>query len=202
MAEPSSSSLAQRSTTATALRGSSTQTLQGPPLPRSRTVGTLRLRGEPPRERTKIRWAEDVIDNEGLGRKSSKGKPLSLNRHIQQFPRKPLLMPISLGLVCCIYHKTRPVGESSSEDDSNSSSSSGSNSDSELDNGKARPANSGGSGNGHTHNHHNHAHGECSPGSGSPTRPRQTSRGQRMKKKSSPNAYEKIPKGSSTVTVK
>ncbi|PKY00963.1 hypothetical protein P168DRAFT_313272 [Aspergillus campestris IBT 28561] len=54
-----------------------------------------------------IRWSEDVIDNEGMGKKSSK--------------------------VCCIYHKARPVGESSSESDSSDSSSSESDSDSEVD---------------------------------------------------------------------
>ena len=48
-----------------------------------RVTGMLRLRGEPtqgdldseerePRGR-QIRWAEDVVNNEGLGKKSSKG---------------------------------------------------------------------------------------------------------------------------------
>ncbi|EEH46225.1 uncharacterized protein PADG_02375 [Paracoccidioides brasiliensis Pb18] len=64
--------------------------------------------------RRRIRWAEDVVDNEGLGRKSSK--------------------------VCCIFHKTRPVGESSSESSSDSSSDD-SDSDSDLDTGEARMAN-------------------------------------------------------------
>lgn len=44
------------------------------PLPHPRIVlptVTLRLRGVPA-ERRRIRWAADVIDNEGLGRKSSK----------------------------------------------------------------------------------------------------------------------------------
>lgn len=36
-------------------------------------------------------------------------------------------------LVCCIYHKPRPVGESSSESESSDSSSSDSDSDSEID---------------------------------------------------------------------
>ena len=35
-------------------------------------VGTLRLRGGP-RNRQRVAWDEDVIDNEGCGRKSSKG---------------------------------------------------------------------------------------------------------------------------------
>lgn len=74
--------------------------------------GTLRLRGEsiiaassaenqePAR---RIRWSEDVVDNEGMGKKSSK--------------------------VCCIYHKPHPVGESSSESESSSDSDSDSSSD-------------------------------------------------------------------------
>jgi len=35
-------------------------------------VGTLRLRGGP-RNRQRVAWDEGVIDNEGCGRKSSKG---------------------------------------------------------------------------------------------------------------------------------
>ncbi len=35
-------------------------------------AGTLRLRGEPVEDR-RIRWAEDVVDNEGMGKKTSKG---------------------------------------------------------------------------------------------------------------------------------
>jgi hypothetical protein len=35
---------------------------------------TLRLRAEAePSERRRIQWAEDVVDNEGMGKKSSKG---------------------------------------------------------------------------------------------------------------------------------
>ena len=41
---------------------------EAPPVP----DGTLRLRGAPVHER-RVVWAEDVVDNEGLGRKSSKG---------------------------------------------------------------------------------------------------------------------------------
>ncbi|SLM34088.1 type 1 phosphatase regulator ypi1 [Lasallia pustulata] len=77
---------------------------------RVEVAGTLRLRGVPAEDR-RIRWAEDVVDNEGLGRKSSK--------------------------VCCIYHAPRAVGESSSESSSDSSSSE-SKGDSEPDNSSAR----------------------------------------------------------------
>ncbi|PYH47701.1 PPP1R11/YPI1 family protein [Aspergillus saccharolyticus JOP 1030-1] len=87
----------------------------------TRISATLRLRAEgadnPPnpsehggnqRSIRRIQWRDDVIDNEGMGRKSSK--------------------------VCCIYHKARPVGESSSESESSDSSDSESDSDSDADN--------------------------------------------------------------------
>ncbi|KAJ8116897.1 hypothetical protein ONZ43_g4338 [Nemania bipapillata] len=57
----------------------------------------LRLRGAHAPSTQRVQWAESVIDNEGLGRKSSK--------------------------VCCIYHAPREVGESSDESSSDSSSS-------------------------------------------------------------------------------
>ncbi|OAA43806.1 Type 1 phosphatases regulator ypi1 [Metarhizium rileyi] len=63
----------------------------------------LRLRGGHSAKGRSVKWAEDVVDNEGLGRKSSK--------------------------VCCIYHKPKGVDESS--DESSSSSSSGADTDSE-----------------------------------------------------------------------
>ncbi|TVY19513.1 Type 1 phosphatases regulator YPI1 [Lachnellula arida] len=67
----------------------------------------LRLRGATRKEegslgggararRPRIQWAEDVVDNEGLGRKKSK--------------------------VCCIYHAPKAVDESSDESSSDSSS--------------------------------------------------------------------------------
>ncbi|OAA52427.1 Protein phosphatase inhibitor [Beauveria brongniartii RCEF 3172] len=63
----------------------------------------LRLRGRHNANGRSVQWAEDVVDNEGLGRKSSK--------------------------VCCIYHKPKAVDESSDESSSDSSSSSDSESD-------------------------------------------------------------------------
>ncbi|KAK7191078.1 hypothetical protein DPSP01_007751 [Paraphaeosphaeria sporulosa] len=125
--------------------------------------GTLRLRAEPVEQRH-IQWAEDVVDNEGMGKKSSK--------------------------VCCIYHKPREVGESS--DESSSDSSSDSDSDSEPDNGEARPAGGRKGGNGRrgrkSHNHdHDHDHDEPHGGpSGQPQK--------RPRRRPSPNAYEKMPK--------
>jgi protein phosphatase 1 regulatory subunit 11 len=53
---------------------SQTQTNAQPSIPRPVRVpdGTLRLRGGPVEDR-RVRWGADVIDNEGLGRKKSKG---------------------------------------------------------------------------------------------------------------------------------
>ncbi|ORY03946.1 phosphatase inhibitor-domain-containing protein [Clohesyomyces aquaticus] len=145
----------------------SATTLQGRPHPvlrLSAPSGVLRLRAEPAETRH-IQWAEDVIDNEGMGKKSSK--------------------------VCCIYHKPRAVGESDS--DSSSDSSSDSDSDSEPDNSTARPVGGrrGGNPRGrrpheHDHDSHDHEHGETPAG-----KPQQR---KRPRRKPSPNAYEKMPK--------
>ncbi|KAG1729870.1 phosphatase inhibitor-domain-containing protein [Suillus paluster] len=62
----------------------------------STVVGALRLRGEPRRTRQRVAWDEDVIDNEGCGKKKSK--------------------------ICCIYHKPRRFDESSEEESSESDS--------------------------------------------------------------------------------
>ena len=43
-----------------------------PVLRLSAPAGVLRLRAEPAEQRH-IQWAEDVVDNEGMGKKSSKG---------------------------------------------------------------------------------------------------------------------------------
>ena len=55
--------------------GSATQLLTSLP-ERQRAplvAGTLRLRGEPAEQGPTVRWAEGTINNEGMGRKSSKG---------------------------------------------------------------------------------------------------------------------------------
>ncbi|KAG2154006.1 phosphatase inhibitor-domain-containing protein [Suillus clintonianus] len=62
----------------------------------STVVGALRLRGEPRKTRQRVAWDEDVIDNEGCGKKKSK--------------------------ICCIYHKPRRFDESSEEESSESDS--------------------------------------------------------------------------------
>ncbi|EMD97834.1 hypothetical protein COCC4DRAFT_42326 [Bipolaris maydis ATCC 48331] len=151
--------------TVTPSAGSRTIQISPQPVLRlSAPSGVLRLRAEPT-ERRHIQWAEDVVDNEGMGKKSSK--------------------------VCCIYHKPRAVDESS-DDDSSDSSSSDSDSDSEPDNSTARPAGRIGAARGrrpHQHDHDGCAenHG-CHEGSG------QSQKTKRQRRKPSPNAYEKMPK--------
>ncbi|KAJ5281949.1 Type 1 phosphatases regulator ypi1 [Penicillium angulare] len=145
---------------------------------------TLRLRGEEtsnapaePSTSRRIRWSEDVVDNEGMGKKSSK--------------------------VCCIYHKARPVGESSSESESSSSSDSDSDSDTGYDG--ARPSHN----NKHNHNHnqnHSNSRGRRrgNEDSSDPSENQnadaccsQHQHGRsKPKRKPSPNAYEKMPKPS------
>ncbi|KAJ5589514.1 hypothetical protein N7537_012192 [Penicillium hordei] len=137
-------------------------------------IPTLRLRAEAPTDTSeatsssrRIRWSEDVVDNEGMGKKSSK--------------------------VCCIYHKARPVGESSSEESSSSSSESDSESEDDRRTARVNQAR-------HTHSHNGRdPHGErehashpdqgCCPGD-------QKSKLKRNRRKPSPNAYEKMPKSS------
>ncbi|KAK8210265.1 Type 1 phosphatases regulator ypi1 [Zalaria obscura] len=124
----------QRTATPNASHGSMTVTTTdaGPSLPFNLPSGTLRLRAEPeePEERPRVQWAEDVIDNEGMGKKSSK--------------------------VCCIYHKPREAGEPSSDE---SSSSSSDDSDSEPDTSRAQPANRRIKRHDHRHQHDDSDHG-------------------------------------------
>lgn len=105
----------------TGTHGSQTilQTNTGPSEPSARLV----LRAEPVVSAPRVQWAEDVIDNEGMGKKSSK--------------------------VCCIYHKPHEPGDSGSESDSSSSDN---DSDSEPDLSRARKA-GGKKGKGHKHSH-------------------------------------------------
>ncbi|KAJ5458940.1 hypothetical protein N7530_010884 [Penicillium desertorum] len=134
---------------------------------------TLRLRAEEAPTDTseatsssrRIRWSEDVVDNEGMGKKSSK--------------------------VCCIYHKARPVGESSSEESSSSSSESDSESEDDRRTARVNRAR-------HTHSHNggrepgehaSHPDEGCCPED-------HGSKPKRNRRKPSPNAYEKMPKPS------
>ncbi|OZJ02629.1 hypothetical protein BZG36_03842 [Bifiguratus adelaidae] len=59
--------------------------------------GILRLTGERTLRPRQIQWAENVVDNEGMGKKKSK--------------------------ICCIYHKSHAIGESSDESTCSSSDS-------------------------------------------------------------------------------
>ncbi|RAL00218.1 PPP1R11/YPI1 family protein [Aspergillus ibericus CBS 121593] len=107
-----------------------------------------------------IRWSEDVIDNEGMGKKSSK--------------------------VCCIYHKNRPIGDSSSESESSDSSMPDSDTDSDGElgcrRGAARP--------------HPPNQSDSRDQRPSPRRERTVAHRheKKAKRKPSPNAYEKMPK--------
>ena len=117
------SRMAQRTTrsTASGTSASRTITVTNTPNPselpmRLRSSGRLQLRAEAgPSQRQeperRIQWAADVVDNEGMGKKSSK--------------------------VCCIYHKPREAGESSDEESSDSSSSD--ESEDNANDGAARP---------------------------------------------------------------
>jgi protein phosphatase 1 regulatory subunit 11 len=60
-----------------ATTGSTTTLEQTASIPITQTHGTLVLRAEPAEQR-RIQWAQDVVDNEGMGKKSSKGMFLFL----------------------------------------------------------------------------------------------------------------------------
>lgn len=57
--------------------GSSVITESGRSTPLNLPSGTLRLRADNS-QRRHIQWADDVIDNEGMGKKSSKGTEFPL----------------------------------------------------------------------------------------------------------------------------
>ncbi|QDS76541.1 hypothetical protein FKW77_006192 [Venturia effusa] len=124
---------ASASQTRTSTPQDGTTTTQAP-----RTAPTLILRADAAQERH-IQWSEDTVDNENMGKKSSK--------------------------VCCIYHAPHNAEESSGDD---SSSDSSSDSDS-GDDGAARPVggkkNRKGR-RGHEHDH-DHGDGDCGSGDGS-----------------------------------
>ncbi|OJJ74115.1 hypothetical protein ASPBRDRAFT_531359 [Aspergillus brasiliensis CBS 101740] len=112
----------------------------------------------------RIRWGEDVIDNEGMGKKSSK--------------------------VCCIYHKSRPIGDSSSESESSDSSTSNSDTDSDGEaDGHRRTGHRPSTGQGE-----NYASSDQKPSSEGERSCRSSHRTRKTKRKPSPNAYEKMPK--------
>lgn len=146
-----------------------TETPAQTPETREQAPQILRLRGAHASNGRSVQWAEDVVDNEGLGRKSSKGGQYDLIRAYAH-----ILTHISI--VCCIYHKPKAVDESSDE----SSSDSDSDSDSGSDRDGAQPAGGKRQSCGHEHGH---SHG----------RGRRNGKG-KEKRAPSPNAYEKVPK--------
>ncbi|KAF7551848.1 hypothetical protein G7046_g7587 [Stylonectria norvegica] len=148
------------------------QTTTQPPPSETRTepARILRLRGGHTSTGRSVQWAEDVIDNEGLGRKSSKGSfPYPTRR-----PEPAMLMPARP--VCCIYHKPKPVDESSDESDSSDSS----DSDSDAEPEGAKKAGGKKADCGHNHGRRRDSKPKKAEGKRAP----------------SPNAYEKIPKSS------
>jgi protein phosphatase 1 regulatory subunit 11 len=81
--------------TATAPPSATTQTSTAtPPLSPSLRIparapdGTLRLRGGPIEDR-RVRWDQDVIDNEGMGKKKSKGKFIGFELFVYTFALMP-----------------------------------------------------------------------------------------------------------------
>lgn len=101
--------------------------LEEPP----RTVIQFRLQ-----PRRGIQWEETVIDNENMGKRSSKS-PCSRCRARAALPacravlhaHRPAFASHNLTAVCCIFHKPKGFGESDSESDSDHDSASGSGSD-------------------------------------------------------------------------
>ena len=150
-----------------------------------------------------------MIDNEGMGRKKSKGMPPLSSPSILRPISSTCLVTIEMGyiahgrpvIVCCIYHAPKPVGESSSESDS-SSSDDDSDRGGGNDEGKARM---GGKGKGKgrekdekekNHGEGDHEHDGCDHG---PVRAKGS--GSTGKRKSR-NAYEVQPKITKPVEAK
>ncbi|KAK3304506.1 phosphatase inhibitor-domain-containing protein [Chaetomium strumarium] len=106
----------------------------------------LRLRGARAPSSRKVKWREDVIDNEGLNKKKSK--------------------------VCCIYHRPRDVDESSDESSSSDSSDSDSDSDGARKGHDADGTRRGHDCDGH---HHHYSHGRARDSGGHQRRKRQPS---------------------------
>ncbi len=110
-----SSRTQMRPSTSSPNDGSRTLTVtNAPPIEASSsvpTVGSLRLRGA--RRKPRVAWSEDVVDNEGCGKKKSKSASMSFTF---------IIVVSDLYPVCCIYHKPRRFDESSDEDSSSDES--------------------------------------------------------------------------------
>ena len=176
------------------------------------TTPVLRLRAvAPPREarRPRIQWAEDVVDNEGLGRKRSKGMYCSTSAFSRALPLFTLEFfwkdlaeaDLICIIVCCIYHAPHAVGESSDESSSSSDSESSDSDSSSNDNddGSARMSGLKSKSKQRRTGKHDHPHEEGHGGCDGHAKPKK-----KTKHKKSGNAYEKMPKakaGSATMTV-
>ncbi|KAJ3484490.1 hypothetical protein NLI96_g5609 [Meripilus lineatus] len=79
-------------------------------------IGALQLTGGRTRREQRVVWSEDVVDNEGAGKKSSK------SRSSRQALPQARQYSYAFAKVCCIYHKPRRFDESSSEESSDSDS--------------------------------------------------------------------------------
>jgi len=91
------------------------------------TSGTVVLTLQPPASADRVRWSEDVVDNEHLNKKKSKRTQFRCRLKVLlgqcakvaqwRCPAWALWRPAG----CCIYHRPRPFGESDSEQDTTSS---------------------------------------------------------------------------------
>ncbi|KAM0790487.1 hypothetical protein ACM66B_003362 [Microbotryomycetes sp. NB124-2] len=140
------------------------------------SVAVLRLRGRAMPDQ-RVRWQQDVVDNEGLGRKKSK--------------------------ICCIYHKPKEFDESSDESCSDGDSDASSAGSADSREGARNPRNNSIAKKRKQHKHrHEHAHGpDCTAahaGGSNSGQLRQNGPGSTMLERPSspqpqPNAYERNP---------
>jgi protein phosphatase 1 regulatory subunit 11 len=125
----------------------------------------LRLEAVSNPDERRVTWDEEVVDNENMGKKSSKSM---FSQTI-----------FTNGIVCCIFHPQREFGESSSDE---SSSSSSSDSDSDGERPRPRPA-------------HNHNHPDDEPCGHSPSkRPERPKRKTRPNAYERQSRHRKAPK--------
>ena len=132
--------------------------------------GVLRLRGGP-KSKPAVVWREDVVDNENMGKKSSKSTSHSYPRHLLWNLLTNIALSPAAEPVCCIYHKARKFGESSSEESSSDSD----------------------SGSGCDHAHHRHPHHRPANGDAGAEKERNGEGAQigELESDDEPNAYER-----------
>lgn len=118
------------------------------------------------KKRSKVRWTEDVVDNENLNKKKSK--------------------------ICCIFHPQREFGELSSDSSSDSSSSDSSSSDISDIEGEG---NSNNNNNNNDTNENSNSHDCCSHAHSHSHKNKKNEKNKKKSKQrdSSPNAYERQP---------